>query len=67
MRKKFTPQNIQREWQRNSALRTTAKLGLKRTRLIHKMKKVGIPRPPLASREHVPEAAPRDANAQLQL
>jgi formate hydrogenlyase transcriptional activator len=44
-----------------------SRLGLKRTTLIHKMKKLGISRPPLASWEHVPAAAPWEADARLQL
>ena len=35
-----------------------AKLGLKRTTLIHKMQKLGITRPSVESREHVPVPIP---------
>ena len=44
-----------------------SRLGLKRTTLIHKMKKLGISRPPLDSREDVLRPAPWEADALLQL
>jgi formate hydrogenlyase transcriptional activator len=44
-----------------------SRLGLKRTTLIHKMKKLGISRPPLDSREDVLRPIPWDADALLQL
>src|SRR5271166_6437257 len=44
-----------------------AKLGLKRTTLIHKMQKLGITRPHLESRENVPVPTPWGADARLQL
>jgi transcriptional regulator of acetoin/glycerol metabolism len=44
-----------------------SRLGLKRTTLIHKMKKLGISRPPPESREDVPGPAAREAAALLQL
>jgi formate hydrogenlyase transcriptional activator len=40
-----------------------AKLGLKRTTLIHKMQKLGITRPSLESRGNVPEATTQQAPA----
>jgi formate hydrogenlyase transcriptional activator len=44
-----------------------SRLGLKRTTLIHKMKKLGISRPPLDSREDVLRPIPWGADALLQL
>jgi formate hydrogenlyase transcriptional activator len=44
-----------------------SRLGLKRTTLIHKMKKLGISRPPLESGADVPGPVPWGADAQLQL
>ncbi len=44
-----------------------SRLGLKRTTLIHKMQKLGITRPSVASREHVPGPVPQEADARLQL
>jgi formate hydrogenlyase transcriptional activator len=43
-----------------------AKLGLKRTTLIHKMQKLGISRPPLESDPTIVEAAPRDSGSLAQ-
>ncbi len=42
-----------------------AKLGLKRTTLIHKMQKLGIARPHLESRENVPVPTPWEPDARL--
>jgi formate hydrogenlyase transcriptional activator len=44
-----------------------SRLGLKRTTLIHKMQRLGITRPSVASREHVPGPVPQEADARLQL
>ena len=43
-----------------------AKLGLKRTTLIHKMQKLGIAPPHLESRENVPVPTPWEPDARLQ-
>jgi formate hydrogenlyase transcriptional activator len=43
-----------------------AKLGLKRTTLIHKMQRLGISRPPLESDPTIVEAAPRDSGSLAQ-
>jgi formate hydrogenlyase transcriptional activator len=43
-----------------------SRLGLKRATLTHEMQKLGITRPSVASREHMPRLGPQEADARLQ-